>query len=801
LDSDKAALCMRLHNLPAALKERKQWLLWRFKKYEGDKKARKVPYYATGRKREGVQGSVEDRDALVVFDVAISRLAAGRFDGIGFAFLPGDGLIGIDVDHAIGGDGVVSDLCREVVQACGSYTEYSPSRTGVHVIGLAGEAYTGKDNELGLEVFCGRQFFTCTGEHWGSTPAELQVVSAEAVQMMRRLIEQAKEGRRAKKARPAAAEPQPGGVRRPTQSTARSPQEDTPEQLGDRLRDALQAISPDVGYENWLQIGMGIKQGLGDVGFAIWDEWSSKGSKYPGSENLARKWASFGGNAITEATVFQLAIDAGWKPPKRPRKPRRPEPPPEAYDDVPAPRSSGAGDGGSTPSNGSAEGGGEREHKQWRRKLLRSENGIKDCRENVYMQLSFNDELKGLVAFDEFSHRVMKQREPPWQSAPGEWTTNDDYELGLYLATHESMVIKAEATLVAGVAMAAWRAKYHPVRDYLNGLTWDGTDRLRYWLHECMGAADSTYVQLVGTFFILGMVNRVLNPGCQMDNMLVFEGGQGAGKSSALRVLAGQWFADTPIRIGDKDALLNLAGVWLYEVGELDAFNKAEVTAVKQYVSSRVDRVREPFARRPIDRPRSGVFSGTTNQHEYFKDPTGSRRFWPVAVANEIQLQRLAEWRDQLFAEAMHRLAQGERYHPTREELKQHIEPEQEAREIQDPWFERIALWLEQPDQELKHEYTSSEILSGALHVAADKIDNARQMATRVGICMRKLKWGKAREPDGARLWRYIRPGKEPSWAGRRSGALAQVSNTAGGTGGPAPTWSSDDWEGQTGAT
>lgn len=202
----------------------------------------------------------------------------------------------------------------------------------------------------------------------------------------------------------------------------------------------------------------------------------------------------------------------------------------------------------------------------------------------------------------------------------------------------------------------------------------------------------------------------------------------------------------------------------------VDSFNRAEVTAVKQYVSSRADRVREPFARRTVDRPRSGVFGGTTNQSEYFKDPTGARRFWPVACDGEIDLDKLAQWRDQLYAEARARLQSDDfdtrRYYPTFEETEKYLRPQQELREIVDPWFERISTWvncranygeagLEVRDVE---SFSAFDLLTRALNVPADRIDGNRSMATRVGTIMHRLGWKKRRDATGERNYRYYRP-------------------------------------------
>ena len=170
---ERAQMLARLPVLPQAMRERQQWLVWRFERYDGDKKPRKVPYYVSGDKRTGTQGSEADRAALATFDRALAELQGSRYNGIGFAFLPGDGLIGIDIDGAVDADtGEVSARCQSIIQACASYTEWSPSGTGVHII-VAGESETFKDNAIGVEVFCGRQFFTCTGRPWDGAPADV----------------------------------------------------------------------------------------------------------------------------------------------------------------------------------------------------------------------------------------------------------------------------------------------------------------------------------------------------------------------------------------------------------------------------------------------------------------------------------------------------------------------------------------------------------------------------------------------------------------------------------------------------
>lgn len=419
----------------------------------------------------------------------------------------------------------------------------------------------------------------------------------------------------------------------------------------------------------------------------------------------------------------------------------------------------GAAEGISTPPPAGASRKKHRPRADWESGLIQKpRGGLEDCRENVFLVLSRHPEWDGVIGYNDFSQRIEKRLAPPFGGKPGEWTSQDDYDLGLWLAQNCDLLIKGEGTLTSGVAMTANRNKFHPVRDWINALpAWDGIERLPHWLIECMGCKDKTFVRLAGEFFLIGMVARIFQPGCAMQYMPIFEGAQGKGKSMALRVLGGDWFAETPFKLGDKDAYMQLNGAILYEVSEMDSFNKAETTAVKAFVTIQTDRYREPYARRPVDRPRQCVFAGTTNHGEYFKDTTGNRRFWPLRVTT-IDLQKLAEWREQLFAEALHKYRAGNRWHPTRDEERLYFFPEQEEREIVDPWLYPLQDWLDDPARRVTKEFTSKDILVGAFEVELSKVDGNRGMATRLGNLLAKLGWGKGRRPTGKREWVYLRP-------------------------------------------
>jgi putative DNA primase/helicase len=399
----------------------------------------------------------------------------------------------------------------------------------------------------------------------------------------------------------------------------------------------------------------------------------------------------------------------------------------------------------------------------WDHVLITGRSGPIDCRENVLLVLSHHPVWKDAIGFNAFASRTESRRRTPWGTGPGEWTTRDDRELGLWLAQGCDLLIKSEANLSAGVEMYAERNTFHPVLAYLDSLEWDGTDRLSFWLTDCLGVSDTTYSRLAGAMFLRSMVARVWKPGAQVDHMLVLEGGQGAGKSSAFRVLGGEWFSDTQFRLGDKDALLQLEDVWLYEVSELDAFSKADVTAVKQFLTTLNDKFRGVYERRSRRRPRQVVMGGSTNQDRYLRDSTGNRRFWPVTVGT-IRLDLLRAVRDQLFAQAYAEIKAGERWWPTREEERAYFIPAQDSRVIVDPWSDELQKRLAEAKYGDRVAFTTSELLA-VLGVASDKIDGGGQMARRIQQIMHALGWtmGRQRRPDGTRPRVYIRKGSESS--------------------------------------
>lgn len=291
------------------------------------------------------------------------------------------------------------------------------------------------------------------------------------------------------------------------------------------------------------------------------------------------------------------------------------------------------------------------------------------------------------------------------------------------------------------VDLRAQELSFHPVRNYLQGLAWDSTPRLERWLSYYLGVEPSDYVAAVARMFMTSMVARIFEPGCKVDHMLVLEGEQGAGKSTACAVIAGKWFSDALPDIRDKDAAQHLRGKWLVEVAELSAIGRAESEHLKAFISRPVERYRPSYGRKETIEPRQCVFIGSTNRTAYLRDETGGRRFWPVKVGS-IDIDALRNDRDQLFAEAVHVYRAGTKWWPEGDFERKHIKPEQEARYEADAWEQIIADHIA-----CRSRVNVTEIALDALHIETSRIGTADQR--RIAGVLSSKGWIPGRDREG----------------------------------------------------
>lgn len=304
---------------------------------------------------------------------------------------------------------------------------------------------------------------------------------------------------------------------------------------------------------------------------------------------------------------------------------------------------------------------------------------------------------------------------------------------------------------------AARSNAHHPVRDYLNRLSWDGEQRLETWLHDFAGAADNDYTRTIGAKMLLAAVRRVRKPGCKFDQCLVLEGPQGAGKSSLVRILAGESYFTDCVHIGaDAKAMIEqTAGAWLIEMAELSGIRKGEVEPIKAMLSRTSDRARLSYGKRAVDVPRQFVLFGTVNDSAYLRDQTGNRRFWPVKIGH-MDLHGIERARDQLWAEAAFREAQGERLELP-ESLYEQAAREQAQRMIADPWEERL-----EPALEGKQGQIEVDAIWHFLGIKSDRQDP--HTGQRVTQIMNRLGFEKAKLRKGGTLTPCYTNRKASTW-------------------------------------
>ena len=368
---------------------------------------------------------------------------------------------------------------------------------------------------------------------------------------------------------------------------------------------------------------------------------------------------------------------------------------------------------------------------------------------NAAIALKEAPEWMGVLAFDEFRLRTVALRRTPWGATPDPWTDTDDLRVAQWLQHHKLFV--APKTAAEAVEVAAHERAYHPVRQYLDSLKWDGTGRLDNWLPLYLGVEQSEYARAVGARWLISAIARVRQPGAKADCCLILEGPQGAGKSSVLRGLAGEWFADELADLGSKDAALQLCGVWVVELAELDSLSRAESATAKAYISRSTDHIRLPYGRRTVDLPRQCVFAGSVNHSSYLQDETGGRRYWPV-TCGRILLDELARDRDQLWAEAAHRYATGAKWWLDDIQLIHSATDQQSARYVTDVWQPEIADWIDG-----REDVSVGELLGKLLDKPKGQWSQAD--ANRVGRCLRALGWQRYQmRISGRREWRYRQP-------------------------------------------
>ncbi|WP_194752395.1 virulence-associated E family protein [Staphylococcus chromogenes] len=295
---------------------------------------------------------------------------------------------------------------------------------------------------------------------------------------------------------------------------------------------------------------------------------------------------------------------------------------------------------------------------------------------NIIKILENDVNLAGAIKFDEFANRIVIGKPVPWNKdgAGQNWTDADSGALRCYLEdVYKVYHLKKTDDAILAVAN---NHKYHPVKEYLDPLEWDGVERLDTLFIDYLGSDDNELTRAVTRKAFTGAVARIYEPGCKFDYMVTLYGTQGIGKSTIISTMAGEkFFSESLTSVTGKEAYEALQGTWIIEMAELSAMRKAEVEAIKHFISKRVDSFRAAYARYKEDHKRQCVFFGTTNTIDFLRDETGNRRFWPVDTKKEGGPKSLDDLTNdvvaQLWAEAKVRYNDGEKLYLTREQESQ----------------------------------------------------------------------------------------------------------------------------------
>lgn len=707
--------------VPADLAELEQWVTWR-RITRADRET-KLLCQASG-PRAGKSADSTDPQTWTSFEVAVAAAESPKFAGIGFVFSDADPYTGIDLDRCLDDSGALKAWARPIVERLAdSYMEISPSGRGVkiwiraRIPGASGkkiehlrrdapgvaEALGDPDADGGIEMYDHARFFTITGNVYKDAPSQIEE-HQDALDWLYGLITGGIAGK-----------PGSGGNRVTNKADLHST-----------------ASVPAGQRHNFLM--------------SLAAQYRVRGMEHAEilaalqSINQTRCVPPKPANELLGIVDWVCQRPAGKSDGTLPRD-AQPTAEPQPIRSSPVPESS---------------------RQNWRDGLILNANGaIKPIFFNACLAIREAPDVAGALAYNEFSGHV-ETRAPMLSIAMRtEWTDHEDRILTEWL--HSQGILVAISTTADAVALVARETSYHPVREYLDGLVWDGNDRCGQWLSLYLGAPNTDYTQAVGARWLMSAVARIFRPGCKADCALILEGEQGIRKSTALKVLGEPWFTDEIADLGSKDAAMQMQGAWIIEIAELDSMSKSDVGRVKAFMSRGTDRFRPPYGKHVITSLRQCIFAGSVNHATYLRDETGGRRFWPIPCGT-IRIDDLARDRKQMWAEAVARYRTGATWWLEDRALQALAEVEQRERYEGDPWDVLIERWIEDPKPaqgcslaDLESTAQAVTVTDILYHCLGKRMDTWTQAdKVRVARILKAAGWERFKDRDGSdRSWKY----------------------------------------------
>ena len=569
---------MSFQNFPQELRELKQWVVWKLETRSG--KQTKVPYTP-----QGTHAKSTDPSTWSLFSDCVRVVE--DFSGIGFVF--DQGYAGIDLDKCLLSDGAVEPWARAVLEEFPSYTERSPSKTGLHIIIKTDVPLKGRKLDH-TECYTYGRFFTVTGDVFEnrSTLSDLDIQD-----WYKRTFPEQK----TVEIQPLETPLPPDEKIKRVMFRARN---------GQKLRD----LYTNGNYEpyNLTSQSQADLSLCGALMFYCGNQKETVDRIFRTSALMRDKWDEPRG----AQTYGEMTLDKSI----------------------------------------------QEETFTWKSEPAYLMSGGKDPKpllvtENICRVIEFDDSISCRFRLNDFSHMVEALTGDEWQNLQDK----DVLETQRYISTnYQAFARVSKEMIVDAIKLTASKNTVNPPRDYLTGLVWDGTPRIKFWLQTVYGVPNEPVYQAMGSNWLKGLVKRVLSPGCQFDEVLVLEGPQGYRKSTSLRVLGSPWHVESTLSTDDKDFYMLLARNIIVEFSEGDIVGRTSARKLKAIITKTEDSFRPPYEHGIITFKRGCVFAMTTNDSDYQKDDTGGRRWLPVVLEHEADIDYLEENRDQLYAEAVYRV-------------------------------------------------------------------------------------------------------------------------------------------------
>lgn len=414
----------------------------------------------------------------------------------------------------------------------------------------------------------------------------------------------------------------------------------------------------------------------------------------------------------------------------------------------------------------------------WQEELLCSvrEDGspgkVRPVSSNIDLILTHDPAFKGFIRYNELYRRMevsggaLEGYEGSYDVALMQWLERSTYRI-------EATKGDCGSTLLHH----SRKFPYNPVREYLEGLEWDGVERIsNTLLKRCGAIGNDSYLKSISRKFFISAAARALEPGCKVDTVLVLQGQQGAKKTSFVECLARGWYTTSSGKVEDKDMRIQTTESWLVELSELAAMRKSSIESLRGFITQRSDRIRIPYATYHEEFPRRCIFVGTTNAAQPLTDEEGNRRWW-VVTCDTIDLKALERERDQLWAEAVwcYRQHVKEREAGVPEEQMQYrwwLSPEEqrisneenEMFTVENTVLLDLQMWqrAKYESNEMLPAMTLTDIARKVLRVSTENLHRDTSLLPRLSKALQVLGWRRIiRQRNGGRYYVYQMPSKE----------------------------------------